>query len=235
MAAGVKLAPSILSADFARLGEQVREAEAAGADAIHIDVMDGRFVPPITLGLPIVEAVRRVTGLPLDVHLMIVEPERHAGAFMDAGGDIINVHVEATAHLHRIAREVRGRGKLAGACLNPGTGVDVLQPLLPELDQVIVMSVNPGWSGQKFIESALPKVRRLRQLIDEAGLATEIEIDGGVTAGNAPVCAAAGATSLVAASAVFNESASVTENISRLREALAGVDLPAGRQGRVRG
>jgi ribulose-phosphate 3-epimerase len=222
MPSGVKLAPSILSADFARLGEQVREAEAAGADAIHIDVMDGRFVPPITLGLPIVEAVRRVTGLPLDIHLMIVEPERHVGDFMDAGGDIINVHVEAAPHLHRIAREARGRGKLSGACINPGTGVDILQPLLPELDQVIVMSVNPGWSGQKFIESVLPKVRRLRQLIDEAGLATAIEIDGGVTVENAGVCAAAGATSLVAASAVFNDRASISDNMSRLREALAG-------------
>jgi ribulose-phosphate 3-epimerase len=217
----VRLAPSVLSADFSRLGEQVREAEAAGAGSIHIDVMDGRFVPPITLGIPIVEAVRRVTGLPLDIHLMIEEPERHVAAFVEAGGDIINVHVEATPHLHRIARDVRGRGKLAGACINPGTGVAVLEPLLPELDQVIVMSVNPGWSGQNFIESALPKVRRLRELIDEAGLATEIEIDGGVTADNAGVCAAAGATSLVAASAVFNDQGSVTENMSRLREALA--------------
>ena len=221
MASAVRLAPSILSADFSRLGEQVREAEAAGAGSIHIDVMDGRFVPPITLGLPIVEAVRRVTALPLDIHLMIQEPERHVAAFIEAGGDIINVHVEATPHLHRIARDVRGRGKLAGACINPGTGVAVLEPLLPELDQVIVMSVNPGWSGQKFIESALPKVRRLRELIDEAGLSTEIEIDGGVTADNAGVCAAAGATSLVAASAVFNDAGSVTENMARLREALA--------------
>ena len=221
MTGAVKLAPSILSADFARLGEQVREAEAAGADSIHIDVMDGRFVPVISLGTPIVEAIRRVTGLTLDIHLMIEEPERHVGAFMDAGGDVINVHVEATPHLHRIARDVRGRSKLAGACINPGTPVSALQSLLPELDQVIVMSVNPGWSGQKFIEGALAKVRRLRGMIDEAGLATVIEVDGGVTVDNAPVCAAAGATSLVAASAVFNDRASVAENMSRLREALA--------------
>jgi ribulose-phosphate 3-epimerase len=221
---GVKLAPSILSADFARLGELVREAEAAGADYIHIDVMDGRFVPVISLGTPIVEAVRRVTGLPLDIHLMIEAPERHIGAFMDAGGDIINVHVEATRHLHHIAREVRGKGKLAGACINPGTPVSALESLLPELDQVIVMSVNPGWSGQKFIEGALPKVRRLREMIDGAGLATEIEVDGGVTVENAPVCAAAGANVLVAASAVFSPppaDASVTENMARLKEALA--------------
>ncbi len=221
MTGAVKLAPSILSADFARLGEQVREAEAAGAGYIHIDVMDGRFVPVISLGTPIVEAIRRVTELPLDIHLMIEQPERHVGAFMDAGGDVINVHAEATRHLHRIAREVRGRGKLAGACINPGTPVSVLESMLPELDQVIVMSVNPGWSGQKFIEGALPKVRRLREMIDEAGLATEVEVDGGVTVQNAPVCAAAGASVLVAASAVFNDHASVTENMARLKEALA--------------
>ncbi|MDO8613183.1 MAG: ribulose-phosphate 3-epimerase [Dehalococcoidia bacterium] len=221
MTGGVRLAPSILAADFARLGEQVREAEAAGADCIHIDVMDGRFVPVISLGTPIVEAIRRVTGLTLDIHLMIEEPERHVGAFMDAGGDVINVHVEATRHAHRIAREVRGRGKLAGACINPGTPVAVLESLLPELDQVIVMAVNPGWSGQKFIQGALPKVRDLRQMIDAAGLPAQIEVDGGVTAENAPACAAAGANVLVAATAVFNDRASVTENMSRLRAALA--------------
>jgi len=218
----VRLAPSILAADFARLGDLVREAEAAGADCIHIDVMDGRFVPVISLGTPIVEAIRRVTGLTLDIHLMIEEPERHVGAFMDAGGDVINVHVEATRHAHRIAREVRGRGKLAGACINPGTPVTVLEPLLPELDQVIVMAVNPGWSGQKFIQGALPKVRSLRQMIDAAGLPAQIEVDGGVTVQNAPACAAAGANVLVAATAVFNDRASVAENMSRLREALAG-------------
>ena len=221
MTAAVRLAPSILAADFARLGDLVREAEAAGADCIHIDVMDGRFVPVISLGTPIVEAMRRVTGLTLDIHLMVEEPERHVGAFMDAGGDLINVHVEATRHAHRIAREVRGRGKLAGACINPGTPVAVLEPLLPELDQVIVMAVNPGWSGQEFIQGALPKVRSLRQMIDAAGLAAQIEVDGGVTVQNAPACAAAGVNVLVAATAVFNDRASVAENMSRLREALA--------------
>ena len=217
----VRLAPSILAADFSRLGDLIREAEAAGADCIHIDVMDGRFVPVISLGTPIVEAIRRVTGLTLDIHLMIEEPERHVGAFMDAGGDVINVHVEATRHAHRIAREVRGRGKLAGACINPGTPVAVLESLLPELDQVIVMAVNPGWSGQKFIQGALPKVRDLRRMIDAAGLPAQIEVDGGVTADNAPACAAAGADVLVAATAVFNDRASVAENIGRLRAALA--------------
>jgi len=221
---GIKLAPSILSADFARLGEQVREAEAAGADYIHIDVMDGRFVPVISMGIPIVEAVRRVTSLPLDIHLMVVEPEKHIAAFMEAGGDIINVHVEVATHLHRIVQEVRARGRRAGVCLNPATPVSAVGEILAEVDQVMVMSVNPGWAGQPFIEGVLAKVRRLRQLIDEAGLATDIEIDGGVNADNAPGCAAAGASVLVAASAVFNDRAPVAENMARLKEALARVE-----------
>jgi ribulose-phosphate 3-epimerase len=217
----VKLAPSILSADFARLGEQVREAEAAGADRIHIDVMDGRFVPVISMGLPIVEAVRRVTRLPLDVHLMVAEPERHIEAFMEAGGDIINVHVEAATHLHRLVQQVKGRGRLAGVCLNPATPLSAIEELLPLIDQVMVMSVDPGYAGQPFIEAALGKVRRLRRLLDELGLEVEVEVDGGVNAENAPRCVAAGATVLVAASAVFNQRASVAENMARLRAALA--------------
>jgi ribulose-phosphate 3-epimerase len=217
----VKIAPSILSADFARLGEQVKEAEAAGAHRIHIDVMDGRFVPVISMGLPIVEAVRRVTSLPLDIHLMVMEPERHIEAFMEAGGDIINVHVEAATHLHRIVQQVKGRGRLAGVCLNPATPLSAVEAILPDVDQVVVMSVNPGYAGQPFIPSALDKMRRLRRLLDELGLEVDIEVDGGVSPETAPACVAAGATALVAASAIFNDRASVAENMARLQAALA--------------
>lgn len=219
----VKIAPSIVSGDLAQLADQVRQCEEAGAEYIHIDVMDGQFVPAITIGWPIVEAIRRSTNVTLDIHLMVVEPEKQVGRFMDVGGDIINVHVEAATHLHRIVQEVRARDRLAGVCLNPATPVTALDAILPEIDQVMVMAVNPGASGQRFIESALPKIAALRRTIDENGYRAAIEVDGGVTTATGPRCAAMGADVLVAASAIFNDKASIGQNIRGLRDSVAAL------------
>jgi ribulose-phosphate 3-epimerase len=223
----VKIAPSFLTADLGRLAEEVRAVEAAGVDYLHLDVMDGRFVPPITFGALVVEAVRKVTRLPLDIHLMIEQPERHLEAFTKAGAHILNVHVEACPDLPRVLQRIKALGPRAGVCLNPATSLSEIEGALAEVDQVIVMGVNPGWGGQPFIPETLPKMRRLRSMLDERGLSPDIEIDGGVKVGNAAACAEAGARVLVAGSAVFNDRASVAENVRALREALAEAKIGA--------
>ncbi len=214
----MKLAPSILTADFGRLADEVRAAEAGGADYLHLDVMDGRFVPNITFGPLVIEALRKVTRLPFDIHLMIVEPERHLDAFAELA-DILNVHVEVSPHIHRTLEAIRRRGIRAGVCLNPGTPISAVEEVLGEADQVMVMAVNPGWGGQALIPKALEKAERLRRLIDERRLATEIEIDGGVKVTNVAACVAAGADVLVCGSSVYNADGSVAENLAALRAA----------------
>jgi ribulose-phosphate 3-epimerase len=204
MSRTIKIAPSILSADFSRLGEEIRAVEAAGADIIHVDVMDGHFVPNITIGPLVVEACRKVTKLPLDVHLMIENPERYIADFAKAGADYITVHAEAAYHLHRLIQNIREhKGVRAAVSLNPATPLEELDYVLPDLDMVLIMSVNPGFGGQAFIPSQLDKIRALRKRIDERKLSLEIEVDGGVKPGNAAEIAAAGADILVAGSAVF--------------------------------
>jgi ribulose-phosphate 3-epimerase len=213
----VKLAPSILSADFARLGDQVKAAEAAGADWIHVDVMDGHFVPPITIGPLIVRWLRPVTSLPLDVHLMIEQPERHLADFAKAGTDRITVHVETCPHLHRTIQQIKELGLKTGVTLNPATPLAALEEILPNVDLVLIMSVNPGFGGQSYIPSSTPKIARLRRMLDDIGSPAEIQIDGGVNSDTIAEIVAAGATVLVAGSAIFNDKASVAENIRRLR------------------
>lgn len=218
-----KIAPSILSADFSRLGDEIRAVEAAGADYIHIDVMDGRFVPNITIGPLIVEAARKVTQLPLDVHLMIVEPERYVEDFAKAGADIIVVHAEACCHLHRVVQQIKGLGKKAGVSLNPATPLHVLDYVLEELDLVLLMTVNPGFGGQSFIESGIHKIQQLRGMLDRRGCEAELEIDGGVKPSNVARIAHAGADVLVAGSAVFGSNdyaATITEMKRLMKEPL---------------
>jgi ribulose-phosphate 3-epimerase len=201
----ITIAPSILSADFGRLAEEVAAVEAAGADLLHVDVMDGRFVPNITIGPLVVKAIRKITKLPLDLHLMIVEPEKYLDAFADAGADTINIHFEATSHSHRALQHIRSRKKRAGLALNPSTGEEALRYLLGSLDQVLVMSVNPGFGGQSFLPEVLPKVAAIRRMIDEGRWPIEIEIDGGIAEGTAGLAVSAGACALVAGNAIFTK------------------------------
>jgi len=220
MSAGYLIAPSILSADFAHLGDAIRQAEESGADWIHIDVMDGHFVPNLTMGPVVVKACRRVTKLPLDVHLMIEHPDNLLSAFAEAGADSLSVHPESGPHVHRTLQTIRNLGLRAGIVLNPGTPAIAAQEVLSLVDTVLVMSVNPGFSGQQFIPSVLEKVRTIRSWLDERQLDVNLEIDGGITAQTAPLAAEAGANVFVAASAIFQHPKGIQAGVTALRQSL---------------
>jgi len=216
----IKIAPSILSADMARLGQQVAEAEAAGADYIHVDVMDGHFVPNLTIGPFVVRALRRVTRLPLDVHLMTEAPERLIADFRAAGADHLTVHVETCPHLHRTVQQIKSLGCKAGVTLNPATTVSSLEEILPTVDLVLVMTVSPGFGGQEFISSTLSKIERVRAMLDRIGSQADLEVDGGIDLDTAPLVVAAGADVLVAGSAIFGAAEGIGDAIGRFRAAL---------------
>ena len=217
----IKLAPSILSADFARLGEQISEVVRAGADYIHVDVMDGHFVPNISIGAPVVASIHPITSLPLDVHLMIEHPERFISEFVQAGADIITVHVEACPNLRKTIRLIKELGARAGVSLNPATPVSAVEEFLPHVDLVLIMSVNPGFGGQSFIPKTLPKIADMRKILDERKLNAELEVDGGINADNAPDIVKAGADVLVAGNSIFRAKEGIGRAMRRLREATA--------------
>jgi len=224
----VKLSASILAADFARLGEQVKEAEEAGVDSIHVDVMDGHFVPNVSVGPHVVRAVRRVTALPLPTHLMMLEPERYVSDFVSAGSDGIIVHVETCHHLHRVVQQIAALGARAGVALNPATPAEQLEEILQYVDAVLVMTVNPGFGGQEFIRGMLSKIKRIRCMLDDRGLIAELMVDGGINAKTAPLVVAAGAGVLGMGSAIFNDKESVAEAVARVRASIEGLPEALG-------
>ncbi|MFO0829125.1 MAG: ribulose-phosphate 3-epimerase [Phycisphaerales bacterium] len=219
----VRFAPSVLAADFARLGEQVKEAERAGADRIHVDVMDGHFVPNISMGPVVVKSLRPVTSLPLETHLMISDPDAFLDAFADAGSDSLLVHWEGNNNLHRTVQRVKALGKRVGVVINPATPASVLEVILPDVDLVLVMTVNPGFGNQRFIESTLPKIRQVREMIEQVRPDCDLEVDGGIDATTAPLAVEAGADVLVAGSSVFGDRMGVAAAMSRLRTAVEPV------------
>lgn len=216
----IKLAPSILAADFARLGEQVMAAERAGADRIHIDVMDGHFVPNISIGVPVVKSLRPVTRLPLETHLMIENPDRYLDAFAQAGSDSLLVHWEGNANLHRTIQHIKSLGKKSGVTINPATPAEAIGEILPAVDLVLVMTVNPGFGGQSFMHDVLPKIRQVREMIDRVNPDIELEIDGGVDPVTAPLGVKAGANVLVAGSSIFGDKGGVSRGMEKIRASI---------------
>ncbi len=217
MTSVVKLAPSILAADFAYLGEKVAEVERAGADRIHVDVMDGHFVPNLSMGAPIVQSLRRVTRLPMEIHLMISDPDFFLEEFVEAGADSFLVHWEGNANLHRTVQRIKSLGKRAGVAINPATPAAVLEEIIQDVEQVLVMTVNPGFGHQHFIPTTLQKIRRVRQMVEQIHSGCDVEVDGGIDAETAPLAVAAGANVLVAGTAIFGEREGVAASMERLR------------------